>query len=216
MVVKLDHGVSGEGNAIVELRGLGRTGTRAELLKIAERVDAMRLQAVNVSLYDYFDRLERGGGVVEERIVARELRSPSVQLELEPEGARVVSTHDQILEDHRCVELTFKGEVRGHYCLKRMSANCVEPFTVTVESASISGANSEAYCGINENQTTCEAVDDTIHSKQCDEANDCGIQMGDGLCERVSGQPNRCTYGCGVAAQCPTGLSCGSDEHHCL
>ena len=48
-VVKLDDGVSGEGNAIVELRGLGRTGTRAELLKIAERVDAMRLQAVNVS-----------------------------------------------------------------------------------------------------------------------------------------------------------------------
>ena len=61
-VVKLDDGVSGEGNAIVELRGLGRTGTRAELLKIAERVDAMRLQAANVSLYDYFDRLERGGG----------------------------------------------------------------------------------------------------------------------------------------------------------
>ena len=28
-VVKLDDGVSGEGNAIVELRGLGRTGTRA-------------------------------------------------------------------------------------------------------------------------------------------------------------------------------------------
>ncbi|MDA0169674.1 hypothetical protein OJ998_11320 [Solirubrobacter taibaiensis] len=106
-VVKLDDGVSGEGNAIVELRGLGRTGTRAELLKIAERVDAMRLQAANVSHYDYFDRLERGGGIVEERIVARELRSPSVQLELEPDGARVVSTHDQILEDDRCIGCRF-------------------------------------------------------------------------------------------------------------
>jgi hypothetical protein len=122
----------------------------------------------------------------------------------------------QCLDDHRCVELRFKGEIRGHYCLKRMSANCVEPFTATVESGSISGAISEAYCGINENQTTCEAVDDAIHSKQCEEADDCGIQMGDGLCERVSGQPNRCTYGCGVAAQCPTGLRCGSDEHYCL
>ena len=106
-VVKLDEGVSGEGNAIVELRGLGRTGTRAELLKIAERVDAMRLQAANVSHYEYFERLEQGGGIVEERIVARELRSPSVQLELEPEGARVVSTHDQILEDDRCIGCRF-------------------------------------------------------------------------------------------------------------
>ncbi len=73
VVVKLDAGVSGEGNAIVELRGIGRTGTRAELHRIAERVDAMRLQASNVSHYEYFDRLERGGGIVEERIVAREL-----------------------------------------------------------------------------------------------------------------------------------------------
>jgi hypothetical protein len=107
VVVKLDHGVSGEGNAIVELRGLGRTGTRQELLRIAERVDAMRLQAPNVGPYEYFDRLERGGGVVEERIVAREVRSPSVQLELSPDGARIVSTHDQILEGDRCIGCRF-------------------------------------------------------------------------------------------------------------
>ena len=109
VVVKLDDGVSGEGNAIVELRGLPRPGAKTELLRIAERVDAMRLQAPNVALHEYFDRLARGG-VVEERIVARELRSPSVQLELGPMEARIVSTHDQILTDDMCVGCRFPAE----------------------------------------------------------------------------------------------------------
>ena len=107
VVVKLNDGVSGEGNALVELRGLPKAGTNAELRKLAERVDAMRLQAVNVAAHEYFERLERGGGIVEERIVARELRSPSVQLELSPTGALVVSTHDQILSDDMCVGCRF-------------------------------------------------------------------------------------------------------------
>lgn len=109
-VVKLDAGVSGEGNAIVELRGLPRPGARTELVKIAERVDGMRLQAVNVALQEYFERLERGGGIVEERIVARELRSPSVQLELSLAGFEIVSTHDQILSDDMCVGCRFPAE----------------------------------------------------------------------------------------------------------
>src|SRR3954466_14492760 len=61
VVVKLDAGVSGEGNALVELRGLPRPGSRHELLRIGERVDAMRLQAANVSLSEYLERLRRGG-----------------------------------------------------------------------------------------------------------------------------------------------------------
>jgi Pre ATP-grasp domain len=106
VVVKLDAGVSGEGNALVELRGLPRPGARNELARIGERVEAMRLRAADVSLSDYFERLERGG-VVEERIVGRELRSPSVQLELGPLEARIVSTHDQILSDDSCVGCRF-------------------------------------------------------------------------------------------------------------
>ena len=109
VVVKLDDGVSGEGNALVELRGLPRPGTKAERARVAERVDNMRLQAPGVALADYLDRLERGG-VVEERIVARELRSPSVQLELGPREAKVVSTHDQILTDDMCVGCRFPAE----------------------------------------------------------------------------------------------------------
>jgi hypothetical protein len=95
-VVKLDAGVSGEGNAIVELRGLPRPGSPRELHRIGERFDALHLEAAGVTRHAYLERLARGG-IVEERLVGRELRSPSVQLELTPGDARVVSTHDQIL-----------------------------------------------------------------------------------------------------------------------
>ena len=82
VVVKLDAGVSGEGNAIVELRRLPRPGARTELRadRRARRRDAPAGRRASRSA-DYLERLERGG-IVEERIVGRELRSPSVQLEL--------------------------------------------------------------------------------------------------------------------------------------
>ncbi len=39
-----------------------------------------------------------GGGIVEERIVGEELRSPSVQLRARPDGSvELLSTHDQLL-----------------------------------------------------------------------------------------------------------------------
>jgi hypothetical protein len=110
VVVKLDAGVSGEGNAIVELAGLPRPGARAELRRIGERFDAMALEAVGVSSAVYLERLSHGG-VVEERILGAELRSPSVQLELTADGeARIVSTHDQILSGQRYLGCRFPAE----------------------------------------------------------------------------------------------------------
>jgi hypothetical protein len=106
VVVKLDDGVCGEGNAIVDLRGLPRPGARIERERIGRRVDAMHLRAPGVALSDYLERLARGG-VVEERIAGREVHSPSVQLELSPGGARIVSTHDQILSGDKCVGCRF-------------------------------------------------------------------------------------------------------------
>jgi hypothetical protein len=111
VVVKLDSGVSGEGNAIVNLRRLPRPGARTEFVRIGERVDSMRLHAAGVSLGDYLQRLERGG-VVEERIVGRELDSPSVQLELTDGHARIVSTHDQILDGQRYLGCRFPADAR--------------------------------------------------------------------------------------------------------
>jgi hypothetical protein len=110
VVVKLDAGVSGEGNAIVELEGLPRPGARTEARRIGERFDAMALEALGVSSAVYLERLAFGG-VVEERIRGTRLRSPSVQLELTADGeARIVSTHDQILSGQRYLGCRFPAE----------------------------------------------------------------------------------------------------------
>ena len=109
VMVKLDAGVSGDGNAFVDLHRLPRPGARTEPARIGERVDEMRLQAAGVSLSDYLARLERGG-IVEERIVGRQLRSPSVQMELADGQARIVSTHDQILDGDGYIGCRFPAE----------------------------------------------------------------------------------------------------------
>jgi PGM1 C-terminal domain len=100
VVVKLDEGVSGDGNAIVDLRGLPRPGERDEREHIAQRVDGIAVEA-GVSAAAFLDKLTTRGGIVEERIAGPELRSPSVQLDITPAGAvRIVSTHDQLLGGH--------------------------------------------------------------------------------------------------------------------
>src|SRR4051812_41263637 len=60
VVVKLDAGVSGEGNAIVELGRLPRPGAHTEARRIGERFDAMTLEAVGVSSAVYLERLSHG------------------------------------------------------------------------------------------------------------------------------------------------------------
>jgi hypothetical protein len=58
----------------------------------------MRFEAPNVAFEDYAAKLEERGGVVEERILGREIRSPSVQLRVTPLGeVQLLSTHDQLL-----------------------------------------------------------------------------------------------------------------------
>jgi hypothetical protein len=97
-VIKLDHAVSGEGNAIVDLAGLPAPGTRGEGGLIQQRLERLVPDVDGVSAAAYLRKLAAQGGVVEERIIGRDLRSPSVQLEITTAGAvRLLSTHDQIL-----------------------------------------------------------------------------------------------------------------------
>jgi hypothetical protein len=97
-VIKLDHAVSGEGNAIVDLAGLPVPGTSGEGGVIQQRLECVVPDFEGVSSAAYLRKLAAQGGVVEERIIGRDLRSPSVQLEITPAGAvRLLSTHDQIL-----------------------------------------------------------------------------------------------------------------------
>lgn len=98
VVVKLNEGVSGEGNALVELDGLPAPGSAGEASAVATRLRELTPEASGVSPAAFLSKLAATGGIVEEWIAARELRSPSVQLQITPSGeVIVVSTHDQIL-----------------------------------------------------------------------------------------------------------------------
>jgi ATP-grasp domain/Pre ATP-grasp domain len=94
VVIKLEAGAAGDGNALADLR---RDGSIARLVPEA-----------GVSAEAFLAKLARGGGIVEERITDDDLRSPSVQLELTPAGEVViVSTHDQVLDGQRFVGCRF-------------------------------------------------------------------------------------------------------------
>jgi hypothetical protein len=97
-IVKLNEGVSGEGNATVDLADLPAAGAEGEELALEERVRKMAFESPLVRFEDYVEHLDRGGGIVEERIEGDEVRSPSVQMRVTPLGRlEVLSTHDQLL-----------------------------------------------------------------------------------------------------------------------
>jgi len=97
-LVKLDEGVSGMGNALVDLDDLPAPGDPAEPAALAERVRQLRLEDSTQSFEHYVAALRVQGGVVEERLQGEEFRSPSVQLRISPLGdVEVLSTHDQLL-----------------------------------------------------------------------------------------------------------------------
>ena len=86
-VLKLDDGVSGLGNAIVDLAAAD-----------GDPLAALELEDEESSVDEYVSALAAEGGIVEERIEGESYRSPSVQLRVSPAGqVDVMSTHDQIL-----------------------------------------------------------------------------------------------------------------------
>jgi PGM1 C-terminal domain len=98
LVMKLNEGVSGEGNAIIDLTGLPEPGAPDEADRIAQRVATLAPEVDGVTVEAFLSKLAQSGGVIEEWITGRELQSPSVQLQITPYGeVRLLSTHDQIL-----------------------------------------------------------------------------------------------------------------------
>ncbi len=98
VLVKLDEGISGFGNALVDLEGLCEPGDPGEPEAIGCRLREMRFELPTMTYEAFMQKLGRGGGVVEERLVGDELRSPSVQLRVTPlGGVEILSTHDQLL-----------------------------------------------------------------------------------------------------------------------
>jgi hypothetical protein len=112
VLVKLNEGVSGEGNAIVDLTGLPSSSAKAtadrpvagggdpgrQRALLEERLRAMRFELEGITYESYIKKLQERKGVVEERIMGEEFRSPSVQLRVTPLGkVELLSTHDQLL-----------------------------------------------------------------------------------------------------------------------
>jgi hypothetical protein len=97
-IVKLNEGVAGRGNAVVGLDQLPPPGAADERAELLGRVETMAFEHQDTRLADYLAQLERDGGIVEERVIGAEVRSPSVQLRVTPLGdVEVLSTHDQLL-----------------------------------------------------------------------------------------------------------------------
>ena len=84
VIVKLDEGVSGEGNALVDLRDLPPSGPSTRRTRCGDRLRAMQPEQQDATYDEFMAMLAKRGGIVEERIVGRELRSPSVQMRVLP------------------------------------------------------------------------------------------------------------------------------------
>src|SRR5713101_1887187 len=98
VLVKLNEGVSGEGNALIDLTGLPPSGSSNERAELEDRLGAMQFELKGVTYDSYMKKLEERKGIVEERITGDEFRSPRVQLRVTPLGSvELLSTHDQML-----------------------------------------------------------------------------------------------------------------------
>ena len=97
-MVKLNEGVSGDGNAVIDLTELPAPGDSKEVARLEDRLRAMMFELPGTTYGSYIQKLQERKGVVEERIVGQEFRSPSVQLRVTPLGrVELLSTHDQLL-----------------------------------------------------------------------------------------------------------------------
>ena len=102
VMVKLNEGVSGEGNAVIDLTGLAPVAAGADpgrdKAMLEDRLRAMKFELQGATYESYMKKLQERKGVVEERIMGEEFRSPSVQLRVTPLGkVELLSTHDQLL-----------------------------------------------------------------------------------------------------------------------
>ncbi len=93
LIVKINEGVSGSGNALLDVADL-----RADASAARDALARLEPEAVGLSVDAFLAAFTRYGGVVEQRIVGDGLASPSVQMRALPGGElELLSTHDQLL-----------------------------------------------------------------------------------------------------------------------
>jgi hypothetical protein len=118
----------------------------------------------------------------------------------------------------RCIQLEYQGELfptegRG-YCLKSVAegGSCENPYRIVIPRPSLSGEPVDDYCGINEELTTCPAIQALIADTPCDPENgDSDCPQPAGLCQELPGAVTRCTYRCESLVECITpGATCNT------
>ncbi|MBR8837957.1 MAG: carboxylate-amine ligase [Stigonema ocellatum SAG 48.90 = DSM 106950] len=103
MVVKLNEGISGEGNALLDLKPMASVappnGSFAQrVAAIHEGFLNLRFQAKQETWENFSQRICELGAIVEAFVFGEIKRSPSVQGRITPNGdVEILSTHDQIL-----------------------------------------------------------------------------------------------------------------------
>ncbi|WP_066383851.1 MULTISPECIES: peptide ligase PGM1-related protein [unclassified Anabaena] len=103
MVVKLNEGISGEGNALLDLRPImdlapGEGTQTQRIAAISDRFAVMRFQAKQENWGSFSQKIPELGAIVEAFVEGENKRSPSVQGRITPTGeVEILSTHDQIL-----------------------------------------------------------------------------------------------------------------------
>lgn len=98
VVIKLNEGFSGEGNAILNLDKIGDISPDKRVSKIRDRFEDLSFQASRETWESFSSRIPDLGAIVEAFVEGEIKRSPSVQCQIYPSGeVEVLSTHDQIL-----------------------------------------------------------------------------------------------------------------------
>ena len=103
IVIKLDQGFSGEGNALLNLHPLaevapGNTNHRTRVAALKAAFPQLQFQCVHETWPHFYGKLQELGAIAEAFIEGDIKRSPSVQGRITPLGVvEMLSTHDQIL-----------------------------------------------------------------------------------------------------------------------
>ncbi|MGA9574245.1 MAG: ATP-grasp domain-containing protein, partial [Lysobacterales bacterium] len=92
-VVKINEGFSGEGNGVFTY-----PDKKTEPEALRQNLLQLEWSSASENIRNFLRKFEQMGGIVEEMIEAEEVRSPSVQMRIHPDGEAVlVSSHEQVL-----------------------------------------------------------------------------------------------------------------------
>jgi hypothetical protein len=98
IVIKLNQGFSGEGNALLDLPPTFPETHQQQVSTIEESLQQLRFQSAEETWENFSRRIPELGAIAEAYIEGSDKRSPSVQCQIHPSGeVEVLSTHDQIL-----------------------------------------------------------------------------------------------------------------------